>query len=97
MGLRFDWDPDKAHRNQRKHGVTFVEGMSIFYDDNGILIHDPDHSNEEDRFILIGMSTQLRLLVVSHTYRAEDRVIRLISARKANSAERRQYGSINQL
>ena len=93
MGLRFDWDPDKARRNQRKHGVTFAEAVAIFFDDHGILIHDPDHSNEEDRFILIGMSAQLRVLVVNHTYREDDRLIRLISARKADALERRQYGS----
>jgi uncharacterized DUF497 family protein len=92
MGLRFDWDPDKAHRNLKKHGVSFVEAQMIFFDENGILIHDPDHSDEEDRFILIGMSAKMRVLVVSHTYREEDHVIRLISARRADSVERQQYG-----
>jgi uncharacterized DUF497 family protein len=92
MGLQFDWDPAKARSNQRKHGVSFVEGSSIFFDEDGILIHDPDHSDEEDRFLLIGMSAKLRLLVVSHTYRENDSVIRLISARLAISDERQQYG-----
>ncbi|MBI3291651.1 MAG: BrnT family toxin [Elusimicrobia bacterium] len=94
MDLRFDWDPTKAHNNQRKHGVMFVEASSVFFDEHGILIHDPDHSDEEHRYLLIGMSAKLRLLVVSHTYREEDRVIRLISARLADSAERRQYGGL---
>jgi uncharacterized DUF497 family protein len=92
MRLRFEWNTDKAHRNLKKHGVSFDEAQTIFFDDNGILIHDPDHSDEEDRFILIGMSAQARVLVVGHTYR-EDHVIRLISARKADSVERQQYGS----
>src|SRR5690349_9061942 len=97
MGLRFDWDPNKAYSNLRKHGVSFTEARSIFFDDNGILIHDPDHSEEEDRFILIGMSAQLRVLVVVHAYREEDQVIRLISARPAEPSERRQYESKNPL
>ncbi len=92
MDISFDWDPAKARINQQKHGVSFIEGSSAFFDENGILIHDPDHSDQEDRYLLIGMSAKLRLVVVSHTYRENDRVIRLISARKADSAERRQYG-----
>ena len=90
--ITFEWDPWKAKGNRAKHGVSFEEARSVFYDENGILIHDPDHSNDEDRFILLGMSTKLRLLVVSHTYRQHDDVIRLISARKAAPEEHEEYG-----
>ncbi len=90
--ISFDWDPAKARSNQRKHGVSFIEASSAFFDENGVLIHDPDHSEQEDRYLLLGMSAKLRLVVVSHTYRENDRVIRLISARLADSTERRQYG-----
>ena len=90
--LRFEWNPDKDRQNQRKHGVSFLEACTIFGDENGILIHDPDHSEEEDRFLLLGMSARPRLLVVSHTYRDQDRVVRIISAWKVTPQERRQYG-----
>lgn len=89
--LRFVWDPRKANSNARKHGVTFQEAASAFADERARLIDDPDHSEDEDRFILLGLSASLRLLVVCHCYRESDGVIRLISARKANSAESRQY------
>ena len=93
-GLRFEWDADKERGNWRKHGVSFEEARSVFYDENGLLIHDPDHSEEEDRYLLLGMSVKPRLLVVSHTYRSHDHVIRLISARAATPQERRRYGRI---
>jgi uncharacterized protein len=89
--LHFEWDPAKAAINARKHGVTFEEGASAFGDEQGLLLADPDHSEAEDRFILLGLSTALRLLVVVHCYREERDTIRLISARKATTAERRQY------
>lgn len=92
MDISFDWDPAKARSNQRKHRVSFGEASSAFFDENGILIHDPDHSEQEERYLLIGISAKLRVVVVSHTYRENDRVIRLISARLADPTERRQYG-----
>ncbi len=96
MDIRFDWDPVKDRKNQRKHGVSFAEASSVFFDEKGILIHDPDHSEEEDRYLLLGMSAKLRLLVVSHTYRDNDRMIRLISAWVATPQERHQYGRTTQ-
>jgi hypothetical protein len=91
MTLQFEWDSDKANRNASKHGVTFVEAQSVFADENAKLIDDPDHSEEEDRFVLLGLSQTLRLLVVVHCYRGEDQVIRIISARKASKSESKFY------
>lgn len=85
----FEWDPEKADINQRKHGVSFEEASSVFYDPLSSTIDDPLHSNEEDRFIIIGMSNQMRLLIVVHLDRGDN--IRIISARLANRHERRQY------
>src|SRR5438067_7238694 len=96
MDLRFDWDPAKDHKNQHKHGVSFAEGSSVFFDEKGILIHDPNHSDQEDRYLLLGMSAKLRLLVVSHTYRDNDQKIRLISAWIAAPQEQHQYGRTKQ-
>ena len=90
---RFVWDEAKATENLRKHGVSFEEGSSVFADEHARLKHDPDHSGDEDRFILLGFSIKLRLLIVCHAYRQNDEVIRLISARKATPNERKQYGS----
>jgi uncharacterized DUF497 family protein len=87
----FEWDNRKNLSNQRKHGVSFEEARTAFLDENARLIADPDSSTEEDRFILLGLSIRLRLLVVCHCYRENDRVIRLISARKAAPSERREY------
>jgi len=87
--LRFEWDETKSRENERKHRVTFEEAETVFLDDGGVLIRDEDEG--EERFVLIGTSAALRVLVVSHTYRARDEVIRLISARKASRAERRDY------
>jgi len=89
--IRFEWDENKNSVNKRKHGVSFTEGQTAFADENGLLIDDPDHSEDEERFILLGLSSKLRLLVVSHTYSAADLTIRMISARKANSSEKEQY------
>ena len=91
--MRFAWDEGKAEDNRRKHGVAFEEAATVFADENGRLKHDPDHSQEEDRFILLGFSAKLRLLLVCHAYRENDEVIRIISARKATPNERKQYGS----
>jgi uncharacterized DUF497 family protein len=89
--LRFEWDPRKDRENQRDHNVSFEEAKAVFVDEHGLLIADPDHSEVEDRFILLGLSAKLRLLVVCHTYRQDDEVIRLISARTADRSERTQY------
>jgi hypothetical protein len=91
--IRFAWDQAKAVENRRKHGVTFEEASTVFADENGRLKHDPDHSREEDRFLLLGFSAKLRLLIVCHAYRENDEVIRIISARKATLNESKQYGS----
>jgi uncharacterized DUF497 family protein len=88
--LRFEWDPQKNRENQRKHGVSFEEAETAFSDNHGLFMSDPDHSEDEDRFILLGLSSALRALVVCHCYR-EKEVVRIISARKANPSERRQY------
>ena len=87
----FEWNRSKASENRRKHGVTFEEARSAFLDENARVIPDPDHSDDEDRFILLGLSVQLRLLVVVHCYRLENNVVRIISARKADRSERQQY------
>ena len=89
--LRFEWDPRKDAANRRKHGVSFDEGETVFSDGRALLLDDPEHSEDEDRFLLLGLSSSLRLLVVSHTYREGDDVIRLISARAATRTERAQY------
>lgn len=91
--IRFAWDDAKAAENERKHGVSFAEALTVFADENARLKHDPDHSQKEDRFILLGFSAKLRMLLVCHAYRENDEVIRLISARKATPSERKQYGS----
>jgi hypothetical protein len=77
--------------NKRKHGVSFTEGQTAFADENGLLIDDPDHSDDEERFILLGLSAKLRPLVVSHTYSDADLTIRIISARQATRSEQEQY------
>lgn len=89
--LRFEWDEAKNQENRRKHGVSFQEGMTVFYDDDALLTGDPDHSADEDRFLLLGLSFGLRTLVVCHCYRETEEVIRIISARKADRSERQQY------
>ena len=89
--LRFEWDDTKAAQNRRKHGITFQEAMTVFTDERALLIDDPDHSEDEDRFILLGLSSALRTLVVCHCYRGREGVIRLISARRANTQERKRY------
>ncbi len=90
--VRFAWDPAKAEANRRKHGISFEEATSAFADENGRMKHDPEHSQVEDRFILLGFSARLRLLIVCHAYRENDEVIRIISARRATPTERKQYG-----
>ena len=87
----FEWDVEKSRKNLKKHGINFEEAKSVFLDENGLLIGDPDHSDEEDRFILLGMSVSLKMLVVCHCYRSENETIRIISARRANKHEATAY------
>lgn len=95
--IKFEWDENKNQmnqrnqRNQRKHKITLDEAKTVFYDVEAIVIDDPEHSREEERFIILGFSKKANLLVVCHCYRNSDTVIRIISARKATTAETRQY------
>jgi uncharacterized protein len=89
--LEFEWNLLKAEANQRKHGISFEEAESAFYDEYARLIPDPDHSIGEERFLLLGVSEVSRLLTVVHLYKENDRVIRIISARPATKQERKQY------
>jgi uncharacterized protein len=89
--LRFDWDEQKNKSNRTKHGIWFEEARSVFADPHGRLFYDPEHSESEDQFILLGMSSAARILVVVHCYRNSDPVARLISARKATRKEIRFY------
>ncbi len=89
--LRFEWDTAKNIENKRKHGVSFEEAQAVFLDENALMIHDPDHSDDEDRFVLLGLSAKIRILAVCHCYRKSDEVIRIISARKATRNEQIRY------
>lgn len=89
--LRFEWDEAKNKENIRKHGVSFDEARTVFFDENAVRFFDPDHFDGEDRFIMLGMSFKLRVLVVCHCYRERDAVIRIISARKADRREAADY------
>ena len=90
--IQFEWDEDKNELNRKKHRISFDEAKTVFYDPEALLIHDPDHSEDEERFIIMGISQTLRILVVCHCYRSNEEVIRIISARKANRDEITQYG-----
>ena len=90
-GLRFQWDARKSASNRRKHGVSFDEARTVFTDEHALLIDDPDHSEDENRFLLLGLSSTLRVLVVCHCYREEGDSIRIISARRADPSERVIY------
>lgn len=93
--IRFEWDKKKAATNLSKHKVSFEEASTVFEDANAILFDDPDHSEEEDRFILLGMSVEANMLIVCHCVREDDSVIRIISARKATKSESEQYTEIH--
>jgi uncharacterized protein len=93
VALRFDWDDRKNAQNRRKHGISFEEAQPVFLDEHALLISDPDHSDNEDRLILLGLSSALRLLLVCHCYRRRGEVVRIISARRANRQEHAQYGT----
>ena len=89
--LGFVWDQRKNLANQRRHGVSFEEAQSAFHDERATIYYDPDHSEEEDRFLLLGMSIRLRVLVVCHCYRESESLIRIISARRADRREEEAY------
>lgn len=91
--IKFSWDKVKAEANWRTHGVSFEEASTVFGDENARFKHDQEHSLDEDRFIILGFSAKLRLLIVCHAYRENEQTIRIISARKASRKERAQYGS----
>ncbi len=91
--LRFTWNASKATNNARKHRVTFTEAETVFYDEDALLSADPDHSWDENRFLLLGFSANLRTLLVVHAYDDEDDTIRIISARKATPSERTVYAT----
>ena len=94
--IRFVWDKRKAQFNKRKHGISFEEARTVFYDENAIEFFDPDHSEKEERFLLLGISVRLRVLVISYCYRRDQSVIRIISARKADFQEEKNYGEFLQ-
>jgi len=89
--IRFEWDQKKSRASLKKHGVSFEEAQTVFLDENAMRFYDPDHSEDEDRFIMLGMSFRLRILVVCHCYREDDDTIRIISARKADKHEVESY------
>jgi len=91
QSLKFEWDSKKASSNKTKHQITFEEAQTVFLDSNALLIPDPEHSSTEQRFIIMGLSTENRALVVVHCFRKEKSVIRIISARKAGTKEQKTY------
>ncbi|OQX16016.1 MAG: hypothetical protein BWK76_12185 [Desulfobulbaceae bacterium A2] len=91
--IRFEWDSDKAAANLKKHSVSFEESRSVFYDEFAIQFFDEDHSESEKRFLLLGLSTGARLLLVCHCERESGNIIRIISARKATKRESSFYGA----
>lgn len=99
--INFEWDENKNQINKVKHGIDFEEAATIFYDDNAIMFDDPEHSMEEDRFLILGISKYENLCIVSHCYCSDDNIIRIISARKATKNEIKTYnkyagGEINE-
>ena len=89
--IRFEWDARKSSVNKKKHGISFEEARTVFFDENAKLINDPDHSEDEERFVLLGVSSSLKVMLVCHCYREEGNVVRIISARKASTLESKQY------
>ena len=89
--LSFEWDEKKNKSNQTKHKISFEEAQTVFYDERALVIDDPEHSQEEERFIILGMSIKANLLVVCHCCRSSENVIRIISARKATRTESTHY------
>ena len=89
--ITFEWDASKASLNKKKHGISFDEAKTVFFDEHAKVIHDPEHSDDEERFIILGLSVNVRMLVVIHCYRKNDCIIRIIYARKATQKESMQY------
>ena len=89
--IRFEWDENKNEINKKKHGLSFEAAKEVFYDESAIIFDDPEHSLQEDRFLIIGMIRSSKICIVSHCYRDNDNVIRLISAREATKSERKFY------
>lgn len=89
--LSFEWNSKKATENFKKHGVTFKEAQTVFFDDHAVEFYDDEHSEWEDRFLLLGLSYKLRLLMVCHSYREDESIIRIVSARKATKNESKHY------
>ncbi len=89
--IYFQWDENKNAVNKKKHGISFEEAKTVFYDEEALLIDDPEHSKDEERFIILGFSNMANMLVVCHCYRENETVIRIISARKATKNEAKQY------
>lgn len=89
--LRFDWDETKNRQNQKKHGVSFQDARTVFFDENAVQFYDETHSDWEDRFLLMGLDFRRRVLLICHCFREEEAVIRIISARKATKNERQLY------
>jgi uncharacterized protein len=89
--LKFEWDKRKEKLNIKKHNISFEEARTVFFDENAIQYFDPDHSDDEDRFIMLGLSFKLRVIIVCHCFRETDTVIRIISARKADKNEEQEY------
>lgn len=91
--LKFEWDNNKDKINSKKHGVSFDEAQTVFYDEYAIQFFDPDHSENKDRFLLLGMSFKLKTLVICHCFKQEETIVRIISARKADKDEEQAYWS----
>jgi len=89
--IRFEWDQNKNLANVKKHKISFEEAKTVFFDERARVIPDPEHSDNEERFIILGISNKLKLLIVVHTYRENDEIIRIISARKASKSESKYY------
>lgn len=89
--MQFNWDPRKDLINQRKHGISFDEAKTVFFSEDSILFYDPDHSEKEDRYLMLGISFKANILVVVHCYINDDEIVRIISARKATTAEETEY------
>lgn len=94
MENKFEWDYFKNIRNKKKHNIIFEEAVTVFFDECAVLFDDPDHSKDEERFLIIGYSSENRICIVSHCYRKEN-VIRIISARKATKKEKEFYNEFN--
>ena len=92
--MRFDWDQAKANANLKKHGVTFEDARSVFFDEFAVQFFDEDHSSEEERFLLLGLSSDAKLLLVCHCEREQGNVVRIISARRATKREAAHYRGV---